>query len=439
MTASTLDNPRSTVLDVLAAPFTPRTWREFGFLIASVIMTTIGFFYAVAALSIGVSLAIFVIGIPVLAILIVGARGLALVNRSLARSLLGSTVADPPPFRRDHSLIATAGHGALDSDGWRSIAYQFVAWPLSLFTSIASATVLGSSLALMTQWIWAGSISAVKASDGTMHHGVQINGDFFLDTPLREIGGVIVGFALLLVWPYLNRGLVVVHRHLIDSLLGSTRFSRQIVRLSQARSDSVVDHDARLSEIERNLHDGAQAQLVAVAMKIGDAKERLAAGEDPATVLPLLESAHTGSKEAVSDLRDLARGIRPPILANGLGAALDSVAARCPIPVRLQVDLPERPSPPIESVAYFGASELVTNAVKHAGASRIDVRLSRRDDRLRLEVEDDGTGGARIAEATGSGLAGLAHRARAVDGVLTIVSPPGGPTVVSVDLPYEGV
>jgi signal transduction histidine kinase len=207
----------------------------------------------------------------------------------------------------------------------------------------------------------------------------------------------------------------------------------------QSRAHVVDDSAARLRRIERDLHDGAQAQMVAVAMKLGLATKKLRGMTDGAgltdldRVLELVAAAHRGAKEAVTELRDLARGIHPPVLDQGLGIALTSLAARSDLPVELVIDLPERPSAAIETIAYFCAAELLTNVTKHSGARHATLEVVHMSGLLRVRVSDDGCGGARV-DASG-GLAGLAERVRTVDGRLQLSSPPGGPTVVTVELP----
>jgi signal transduction histidine kinase len=214
---------------------------------------------------------------------------------------------------------------------------------------------------------------------------------------------------------------------------------RRVREVEQSRARVVDDSAARLRRIERDLHDGAQAQLVAVAMKLGLAREKLGGaidGTGPADlerVLELVDAAHRGAKEAIAELRDLARGIHPPILDHGLGTALTTLAARCGVPVELVVDVPQRPAAAIEAIAYFCAAELLANVAKHSGARQAVLTAARGPGVLRVRVSDDGAGGARV-EARG-GLAGLAERIATVDGRLQVSSPAGGPTVVTVELP----
>ena len=247
--------------------------------------------------------------------------------------------------------------------------------------------------------------------------------------PLALLGLLPLAGAALIFW--------TVYRLQQDSI-------RRVRELEQSRAHVVDDSAARLRRIERDLHDGAQAQMVAVAMKLGLAKEKLGgtiagttvagtAQADLERVLELVDAAHRGAKEAITELRDLARGIHPPVLDRGLGAALATLTARSDPPVELVVDLPERPSAAIETIAYFCAAELLANVAKHSGARHATMEAVHVAGLLRVRVSDDGTGGARL-EARG-GLAGLAGRIRTVDGRLQISSPPGGPTVIVVELP----
>jgi signal transduction histidine kinase len=213
----------------------------------------------------------------------------------------------------------------------------------------------------------------------------------------------------------------------------------RVRELERSRARVVDDSAARLRRIERDLHDGAQAQMVAVAMKLGLATRKLGAMTDGAgqtdldRVLELVVAAHRGAKEAIAELRDLARGIHPPVLDQGLGTALTSLAASSEVPVEVVVDIPERPSAAIETIAYFCAAELLANVAKHSRARHVTLEAVHVPGLLRVRVSDDGTGGARV-EADG-GLAGLAERVRAVDGSLQVSSPPGGPSVIIAELP----
>src|ERR1700733_9997064 len=213
----------------------------------------------------------------------------------------------------------------------------------------------------------------------------------------------------------------------------------RVRELERSRALVVDDAAARLRRIEQDLHDGAQAQMVAVVMMLGLARDHLSTsaarlqGADLDRALELVAAAHRGAMEAITELRDLARGIHPPALGEGLGAALAGLAARSDLAVELVVDLPERPSPAIETIAYFCAGELLTNAAKHSGAQRASWEVLHQPGLVTMRVSDYGTGGARLEP--GGGLAGLAERVKTVDGRLRVESPAGGPTVVTVELP----
>ena len=242
--------------------------------------------------------------------------------------------------------------------------------------------------------------------------------------PLAWLAAIPLAGAALIFW--------TVYRLQQDSVL-------RVRELEESRASVVEDSAARLRRIERDLHDGAQAQMVAVAMKLGLAREKLGgmidgpAHADLERVLDLVDAAHRGAKEAITELRDLARGIHPPVLDHGLGAALTTLAAHSDLPVDLVVDLPERPSAAIETIAYFSAAELLANVAKHSGARRATLEAVHVPGLLRIRVTDDGRGGA--SAVPGGGLRGLAERIRTVDGSIEIDSPSGGPTVATVELP----
>jgi signal transduction histidine kinase len=243
--------------------------------------------------------------------------------------------------------------------------------------------------------------------------------------PLALLGLLPLAGAALIFW--------TVYRLQQDSV-------RRVQELERSRTSLVDDSAARLRQIERDLHDGAQAQMVAVTMKLGLAVKKLGGMTDGTgqtdldRALELVVAAHRGAKEAIAELRDLCRGIHPTVLDQGLGIALTTLAARSDLPVETVIDLPERPSAAIETIAYFCAAELLTNVTKHSGARHATLEAVHVPGlQLRVRVSDDGCGGAQ-AGARG-GLAGLAERIRTVDGRLQLSSPPGGPSVVTVELP----
>ncbi|WP_242422719.1 sensor histidine kinase, partial [Frankia torreyi] len=275
------------------------------------------------------------------------------------------------------------------------------------------------------------------------HRGASFGTDYFLDTAPLIVAVTVTGLLLLPVARWTVRGLVHLDVLLIRGLLGPTRRSltaQRVRDLERTRAAAVDDSAAALRRIERDLHDGAQARLVAMAMNLGIAREHLAADGDAVDLdatRTLVDAAHRDVKEALVELRNLARGIHPPILDRGLEAALASLTAGSALPVRVRVDLPDRPSAAIETIAYFCVAELLANAAKHSHAGEAHVSIIGRARRVRVVVGDDGAGGARIDPEGGGGLAGLVDRVRTVDGWLAATSPPGGPTAVTVDLPLH--
>jgi signal transduction histidine kinase len=235
------------------------------------------------------------------------------------------------------------------------------------------------------------------------------------------------------VWPLLA-GLLATGVHATALLLrgpDTSALSERISTLETSRAGAVDVQEAELRRIERDLHDGAQARLVALGMSLGMAEQKLAS--EPEAAAELLADARAGAGAALRELRDLARGIHPPVLADrGLDAAVRALAVGSPISVTVSATVGERPKPPVESAAYFVVAEALANAGKHARASRVDVRIARVRDTLSVEIHDDGVGGA---DPAGSGLDGLRRRVQALDGRLEVLSPAGGPTTVRAELP----
>jgi signal transduction histidine kinase len=254
---------------------------------------------------------------------------------------------------------------------------------------------------------------------------------------------LIVGFSLIWamtsdgyfwpVWPsfvlLLALGLHAVW--LFGPALWNGSLSERISELETSRADVVDQQESELRRIERDLHDGAQARIVALGMSLGMAEQKL--DSDPEGAREMLADARRGAREALEELRDLARGIHPPVLADrGLEAAIAALASRTPLHVRVMVDLDRRPAAPVESAAYFIVAEALANVGKHAHAEHVDIAVRRRIDSVVVEIVDDGVGGASLS---GSGLQGLSKRVQALDGSLEVASPAGGPTTVRAVMP----
>ncbi|MFJ8072459.1 sensor histidine kinase [Streptomyces sp. NPDC096176] len=424
---------------VLRAPFEGRAWREFGYLVLSLPLATAVFTFAVTMTSLGAGLLVTFLGIPVFAAGLAGLRGFGALERARARALLGLDVAAPEPVRStlgpNNKGVAAWMGGILKSGAsWRHLLYALIHFPWAVFGFCVAVTLWVTGWALLLYPLWQWAFPMWGGVDGLQLYGDGTH-NFYLDTPLEIAATSAVGLVLTIATPWIMRALTSVDRLFVAGLLGPSRLATRVVELESDRGVVVDTAAADLRRIERDLHDGAQARLVALAMDLGLAKEKLA--QDPEAAARMVDEAHGEVKVALQELRDLARGIHPAVLTDrGLDAALSSVASRCAVPVTVEVDLDRRPAPAIEGIAYFTVSELLQNVSKHARATRASVDVWRSADRLMLQVVDDGRGGADTA--AGSGLAGLAERLSAVDGVLAVDSPAGGPTTVTAELPWRG-
>ncbi|MEV5876873.1 sensor domain-containing protein [Streptomyces sp. NPDC052101] len=418
----------------LRAPFEARSWREFGYVLLSLPLSIVLFTWAVTMVSLGAGLLVTFIGVPVLAAALAGCRGFGALERARARSLLRLDVAEPEPLRtRGPGAPAWIGAVLKSGASWRNLLYALLQFPWAVFSFTVAVTLWTTGWTLLTYplWFW---VFPAYAGQG----GLQLYGDehhsVYLDNPFEITVTALVGLLFTLATPWIVRALTTVDGLLVRGLLGPSPLSARVVELESDRGVVVDTAAADLRRIERDLHDGAQARLVSLAMDLGLAKEKLQ--EDPRAAARMVEEAHGEVKTALQELRDLARGIHPAVLTDrGLDAALSSVASRCTVPVRVEVDLPARPAPAIEGIAYFTVSELLQNISKHSRARSASVDVWRAEDRLMLQVIDDGVGGADVSR--GSGLAGLAGRLDAVDGVLVVDSPAGGPTRVIAELPWR--
>jgi signal transduction histidine kinase len=358
--------------------------------------------------------------------------------RRLAYRLLGGRMTDDyRPLSEAHLRRSVAVHGIVVAGvstvliliwAFTSHGYFWPMWPvlaLSLPLGIHAWTV---------QVVTRPELLPPRLSRGFMiQAGVSAVLVAFLSL-IWVFAAVRVGFVYFWpIWPALVLT-AALGIHLLIRLASppDAELERRIEVLTTTRAGAVDAQERELRRIERDLHDGAQARLVALGMSLGLAEQKLAT--DPESARSLLAEAREGTREALEELRDLARGIHPPILADrGLGAAVAALAARSPVRVDVSVE-GERPSPAVESAAYFVAAEALANAGKHARAARVEVRIMRSHGRLLVDVTDDGRGGA---DPSGTGLSGLRRRVEALDGTLLVVSPEGGPTTVRAEMPCE--
>ena len=422
-------------------PFVRRTWQELLFFLVDGALSVLGLLFVVVTLAAGAILAVTFVGLFVLASCVRGARGIGGFHRALAKSLLGEHIEDPPPFASRPGLFGWLQSALRDRTGWRAIAYSLIRAPLVVFGVWFALSVWIDAFFCLTYPLFE------RGRGRPVEFGVVYNlfppGFFSVgsDGVFHALFIVVTGVVLLFLTPWPTRLIVSIDRRLMRLFLAPDPLTARVRSLEQARAQTVDASAAVLRRIERNLHDGTQAQLVAVAMRLGQAKEKLAEGDDVDLdqVRRLVTEAHQGAKDAIVELRDLARGIHPPVLDTGLEGALTTLAARSSVPTEVTVSLQDRPTPAIEAIAYFSVAELLANVAQHAQASAATVSCVQHGRWLRVVVRDDGRGGAQpaLVGSASSGLRGLTDRVGTVDGTLEVTSPSGGPTVVTVDLPLH--
>ena len=311
--------------------------------------------------------------------------------------------------------------------------------PMALLTIpefiLAVLALTGAPAAVVTMVTW----SFARGQSDLL--GVPVD-SWWKALTLGPLQVVVALFLLGWVAPAVARGHANATRNLLapsSAELETARLSQRVEELTRTRAGAVDSHGAELRRIERDLHDGTQAQLVSLALRIGVAKQTMA--HDPEKAAQILDDARDGAEQAMTELRGVLRNMYPPILADrGLAGAVSALCARCPIPVELRLgELGSVPAP-VEAAAYFVVAESLTNITKHSAAGHVDVLLERRGQELYLAITDDGIGGARVTKepdllGRGSGLHGMVHRVEAIDGHMELQSPIGGPTTVEVILP----
>ncbi|HYZ67914.1 MAG TPA: sensor domain-containing protein [Mycobacterium sp.] len=405
-----------TLLTPLRAP----AWRAYLYfvLISLLAVVSVAFIFCTGLAS--SLLIVTVIGIPLVALVVMSGRAWNRLYRSLAR-LTDVTIDAPPPFVRPAGPLQTVVAALTDGVGWRSLG--FLALQAVLMTPIGYLVIVGIAMSgalVISPIAWA-ALGEPFVTFGEPVDSLPI----YL---LLSAGGLLTLYCL--GWAML--GLGRAHTWLARALLGPTARERRVSQLEHARAGVIDDSAATLRRVERDLHDGTQARLITVAMALARAEEHFASS-DVTRGRELVSDALANTKDTLTELRDLVRGIRPPALDLGLGEAVQTLAARNPIPVDVAVDLTTRPSIGVETMAYFCVAELLANVTRHSGASQALVRIHGNADELRIIVGDNGSGGAEVGN--GSGLTGLRDRLAMLDGRLEIDSPPGGPTVVTVVVP----
>lgn len=414
------------------------TWTLIGFPIG-----VAGFVFVVSATATGIGLTITLVGVPLLAATLWLSGWFGHLHRRLVAVFLGTRIADPPRPRSASGFLPWLRIVFTDATNWRAWCYLLLRFPLATFSFCVSVTVWATGFGGLTYPVWYRFITNTEP-DGTIRHGSQMGDGVWADTFGWIAVYFLVGMLVLVSSPWIIRGLATLDRWLATALLAPTRSAHRMRDLEVTRAAVVADADVTLRRIERDLHDGTQAELVALAMQLGLAREELAEARTPEAVdsaRQRLDLTHTAAKDALRGLRDIVAGIHPAVLDTGLEPALTTLARRSPLPVSLRVDLDERPAPAIESLVYHAVAELLANIARHADATAASVTVMVTNERrLRLEVHDDGIGGATVVDPApgavgGTGLAGLRDRIAAVDGTLHVTSPRGGPTIVEIGLP----
>ncbi|MFJ6772876.1 sensor histidine kinase [Kitasatospora sp. NPDC091257] len=401
---------------------------ELAFAVLGLPLGVLGGVYAVAILYAGALLSLTVLGLPFVAAALLGARRLGGLHRWLVGRLLREEVPAPPPLPRPSGVFARGRAMLTDPVAWRTLLYLLLRLPLGVLGFLAVVVLPLGGVWLVGFPLWVRMMEPGPRSIG-----------------LLDLGAVPIGLAVLAVVPAAVRALGGADRTLARALLGPVRSQQRVRQLENARATLLAENTDRLRRLERDLHDGTQAQLVALAITLSLADDVMtegvpsgggpagSGGPDLGRLRTLVDRARGQTDDTIAGLRRLTRGIHPVALDGGLAQALPGLTATSPVPVDVRLDLRERPEEVIERAVYFCAAELLTNVAKHSDARSAELTVTAADGRVRLTVRDDGRGGAAIG--AGTGLAGLAERLAAVDGTLRVDSPPGGPTVVGAELP----
>jgi signal transduction histidine kinase len=418
----------TSVLAVLGWIVSATTWLALIHLLAGLIIGLVAFVVIVAGIALGVGLLpVLGFGILLLVSTFWFGQQYARAERARFAFLLGEHIPAPRPVAA-HPHDATGWRriwrAATRATAWKNLAYALVRLPLSVLEVALVLTVWSASLVLLTAPAYSAALPGGAAHLG----GFRLAGTWWLS--LAAVTGVV----LLIAAPVVTRAVAMMDTSAGRWLLGSAgraELTARIGELETSRARVLDAAEAERMRIERDLHDGAQQRLVSLAMELGRAKAKFAT--DPQAAAAIVGQAHEQAKTALAELRNLVRGVRPPVLSDrGLDAALSGLAALSPVPVTVRADLPGRPPAAVEAIAYFVVAEALTNVAKHAGASHAEVTVGHTGGLLTVVISDDGIGGA---DPAGQGLSGLAARVAGVDGRLRVTSPAGGPTSVEVVLP----
>ena len=406
-------------------PVRAKTWRELGFLLLGGVMGVVSFTVAWTLFTTGVSMLITLVGVPLLIGLAYADRAMSWIERE-RMALVGETVESAYRRPAKRGVLSYLAALATDPQTWKDLVWHLFVSILTFVSGVVAFTLWVSALwAIAYPFYW----SFVPRSS------LPELGSQRLDTWRFALAVLGLGLALAILTSWLCAAMAWVQVRLARVLLAPSdrqRLAARVEDLTRTRAAAADVQAAELQRIERDLHDGAQARLVAVTMDLGRARERL--DDDPELARELVESAHREAAAAIVELRELVAGIYPAVLADrGLDAAISSVASSGSVPVSVRVSLDGRLPAAAEVAAYFVVAEAIANVGKHSNAEHAEIRIDRTGDLVVVEVEDDGDGGA--DRANGSGLRGLADRVGALDGRLLVSSPTGGPTIVRAEIP----
>ncbi|MBR7825717.1 sensor domain-containing protein [Actinospica sp. MGRD01-02] len=418
---------------VLAGPWGRRAWRDLGFTVLSaglnllpllvmalpwILFPPISFLAVLTCAFVSVAAAVAL------------CPWLTVLRRGCFYEVLGVRIPKPPTIERSPESSGGVWSALRDHlrspRTWRQACYHLVVGPAVNLLGLLGALAWGAALTyLATSAVFWVLVHVFGMTERLVWAGA-------------ELWIVLLCAILVYLGPWIVSVAVRVDARAASELLGPSRaeqLAQRVAKLTESRAGALDAADVERRRIERDLHDGAQQRLVSLAMNLGLARATLA-DELSEPARRALQEAHEEAKEALTELRELVRGLHPVVLEDrGLDAALSGIAARSPVPVRLTVDVPRRVSSTVEAVGYFIVSEALANANKHARATAVQVDVRLDGTVLRITVTDDGIGGAQASR--GTGLTGLAQRAASVDGSFGISSPLGGPTTIKVDLPCE--
>ncbi|MBB5820409.1 signal transduction histidine kinase [Streptosporangium becharense] len=393
-------------------------------------LAVIAFALTVVGFAAGIGTVVVWVGVPVLAMTLMLARGFADVERRMLTEVLDRPVARPRyrPAPEGAGWFRRMANPLTNGQSWLDLLHGIVALPIAAVTFTFTVAWWAGTILGLTSPLYGWFTASIPGNQG-LAHLLGFGDNTAVDVVINTVIGVL--FALTL--PVVVRSAALLQAGLGRAMLtGVAELHERIDDLAEGRAAAVSAEANALRRLERDIHDGPQQRLVSLAMDLSRAQRQLK--RDPQAVQEMLDQAITSTRETLDELRALSRGIAPPILSDrGLTPALAALAGRSPIPVELDVQVTGRFTAAIENTVYFVTAESLANAAKHSRATVCTVTLSRTGDTLMLTVGDDGVGGAHVAK--GHGLSGLADRLRAVDGELTVDSPVGGPTVIVAEVP----